>query len=255
MVPVQELNYTHARDYGYNASCLPEETAMLSQETPLAPAASAAPVPPTFATYEAFLAWAFNQRGYTEWAKGETIVYMTTSAMHQALVYFLSSLLGAFAQLLGLGKLYLGPMQMKLAESGREPDIFFVSTANLDRVTAKRLNGPADLVIEIVSDESVTRDREDKFYEYEAAGIPEYWILDPRPNRQRAYFYQLDEHGHYQPVALDDAGRYHSHALSGFWLEVAWLWQAEKINPTVKLMQVLGKARYLDLLEQAEKAD
>ncbi len=45
--------------------------------------------------------------------------------------------------------------------------------------------GMADLVIEVVSDDSVARDRADKFYEYQTAGIQEYWIIDPHPIRKR----------------------------------------------------------------------
>lgn len=209
--------------------------------------------PGLFKSYEDFLAWALQQEHSTEWVNGDVFVYMPASPLHQELVHFLDNLLGMFIRFLKLGKLYLGPMQMKLPATGREPDLFFVSAANLGRVAEKRLNGPADLVIEIISDESVTRDREEKFYEYEAAGIPEYWIIDPRPNRRRAYFYQLDERGQYQPVVVGADDRYHSRMLPNFWLEVNWLWQVETLNPTVKLMHILGKDRYLALLEQAEQ--
>jgi len=34
------------------------------------------------------------------------------------------------------------------------------------------------MVVEIVSPDSQSRDRGDKFYEYEEAGVLEYWILD-----------------------------------------------------------------------------
>jgi len=37
-------------------------------------------------------------------------------------------------------------------------------------------DGPADLAIEIVSEESRLRDRGEKFAEYEVGGVKEYWI-------------------------------------------------------------------------------
>ena len=67
----------------------------------------------------------------------------------------------------------------------------------------------------------------DKFDEYEAAGVPEYWIIDNRPERRRAQFYQLDDSGQYQSVLPDAGGIYRSKALSGFWLRAAWLWEDE----------------------------
>jgi Uma2 family endonuclease len=81
---------------------------------------------------------------------------------------------------------------MKLAGSGREPDVLYLARSHLRRLRKTYLNGPADLVVEVVSPESVKRDREQKFGEYQAAGIPEYWVIDPEA--QQADFYQLDGH-------------------------------------------------------------
>lgn len=80
--------------------------------------------------------------------------------------------------------------------------------------------GGADLVIELVSDDSVGRDRVAKLAEYEAAGVAEYWLFDPRPGKQRADFFLLAD-GRFRPAALDPAGRFRSRALPGFWLDPA----------------------------------
>jgi Uma2 family endonuclease len=97
------------------------------------------------------------------------------------------------------------------------------------------------LVIEIVSPESVGRDRGEKFVEYEAGGVREYWLIDP--DRQQAEFYQLDETGRYHLAAIDKDGRFHSTVLPNFWLQVDWLWQ----EPLPKVLEVAGK---LGLLAQ-----
>lgn len=125
---------------------------------------------------------------------------------------------------------------MKLARSGREPDVLVVLREHLARVQRTFLNGPADLVVEIVSDESVGRDRGTKFEEYREAGIPEYWLLDPRI--EQADFYWLDDRGRYQPAPLDDAGVYRSRVLDGLWLRVEWLWQQPLPDPTAVLLDV-----------------
>ena len=36
----------------------------------------------------------------------------------------------------------------------------------------------ADLVVEVISPDSRTRDSRDKLHEYEKGGVPEYWIAD-----------------------------------------------------------------------------
>ena len=116
-------------------------------------------------------------------------------------------------------------MRIVPGRSSREPDLLFVARDHRDRIADKRVEGPADLVVELISDDSVTRDRVDKSREYEAAGIPEYWLLDPRPRQQRADFYQLTGAGTYRPVSPDADGRYHSVVVPGFWLRPDWLWQ------------------------------
>ena len=43
---------------------------------------------------------------------------------------------------------------------------------------AKVIEGAPDLIMEIVSPRSADRDRREKFTDYEAAGVREYWIID-----------------------------------------------------------------------------
>lgn len=181
-------------------------------------------------SYEEFLAWA-GEDVHAEWRNGKVEVYMPAKQRHQDVIAFLMELFGLLNQFFRLGRFFAAPFQMKLAPDGpgREPDILFVTTANAARVTENGLQGPADLVIEVVSDDSVTRDRVEKFEEYEQYGVREYWLIDPRESRARARrpradFYVLDASGQYQPVPMDAEGRYHSTVLPGFWLKPAWLW-------------------------------
>jgi Uma2 family endonuclease len=133
-----------------------------------------------------------------------------------------------------LGEVFTAPVLLRLASrpSGREPDLLFVAAEHADRIGASYIEGPADLVVEIVSEESLTRDRSEKFAEYEAAGVPEYWILDPL--RREALFYQRDDDGRYRRVDPDPAGDYHSRVLPGFRLRVEWLWR----RPLPRLAEV-----------------
>jgi len=183
-------------------------------------------------TYEEFLEWADGIRA--EWVDGEVIVMSPASEPHQDLGGFLSSLLRHFVEAYGLGRILIPPFQMKLSSrpSGREPDLLFISKDKLDRLKRTYLDGPADLVVEIVSPDSQARDRGDKFYEYEEAGVLEYWILDQ--TRKRAEFYQLGD-GTFKLIDPDENGVYRSKVLEGLWLKVDWLWQ----DPLPTLMSVL----------------
>lgn len=147
------------------------------------------------------------------------------SREHQALVKFLVRLIDAFVEAHGLGEVIIAPFAMSLPSrpSGREPDLLFVAMANLHRLHDTHLDGPANLAVEVVSPESDSRDRGDKFVEYEAAGIDEYWLIDPL--RRAAIFYQLGADGRYQAGPITADGIYRSAVLEGFWLRVDWLWQ------------------------------
>ncbi|MDP8924026.1 MAG: Uma2 family endonuclease [Chloroflexota bacterium] len=181
--------------------------------------------PPTPVTFEEFMEWA-DEDSRSEWVDGEIIVMAPSNLGHQDLLGFLYKLLDDFVRAHRLGRVFLAGVLMRLATrpSGREPDVLFVANAHLDRLRETYLDGPADLVVEIVSPDSVERDRVEKLGEYEAAGIPEYWVIDLP--RKEALFYQLREDGRYRLVLPDDRGVYHSSVLEGFRLKVSWVWQS-----------------------------
>jgi Uma2 family endonuclease len=191
-------------------------------------------------TYEEYLT-AFDEMTQAEWVNGEAIVFMPPNVRHQRILRFLFHLLGHFVQYRQLGELFPAPFAMRLAAEGsvREPDILFVAREHRQRVTEQRLEGPADLIVEIISPESTARDRSDKFYEYQQAGVREYWVVDPRPGLERADFWVLDNAGKYRPVPPDSEGIYHSTVLPGFWLNTQWLWPEEMPNPFELSQQIL----------------
>ncbi len=191
-------------------------------------------VPPGKMTYEEFLAWA-DEDTWAEWVNGEVIILSPASKRHQDLVTVLAALLRFFVDAHQLGIVLTAPFQMKIGPDlpGREPDILFISREHLDRFKDTYLDGPADLVVEIISRDSRARDRGDKFYEYEQGGVREYWLLDYL--RRQAEFYQLGADGIYRLVPIGEDGIYRSTVLEGLWLRVEWLWQ----EPLPPLMSVL----------------
>ncbi|MFZ2362237.1 MAG: Uma2 family endonuclease [Anaerolineae bacterium] len=190
------------------------------------------PAQPVRMSYEEFLAWT-DEDTLAEWVNREVLMTSPASMRHQSISHFLAQIVGVYVEEHNLGALITAPFQMKLASSGREPDLLFVAAEHLHRLLDTYLAGPADLAVEIISPESVGRDRGDKFYEYEQAGIPEYWLLDPQA--RRAEFYQLDPAGVYQLIVPDQEGIYRSAVVPGFWLRVSWLWQ----QPLPRVLSVL----------------
>ncbi len=173
-------------------------------------------------TYEEFLAWTPESQ-IAEWVNGEAFITPPPSIRHQLLIQFLSRLLCAFVEPRNLGTVLFAPVQMKLESSGREPDILFIRKEHEARFRNLYVDGPADLVIEVISPDYRSKDKVEKFREYQQAGIPEYWTIDPI--RAQAEFQVLGADNVYHPAPVDPDGFFHSRVLDGFRLQVDWLWQ------------------------------
>lgn len=178
-------------------------------------------------SFEEYLRWT-PEGGLAEWVRGEGVQYVSTTKYHQSVVQFLVVLFSFFLRAQKLGRVMTAPYAMRVAPGGsaREPDVFFIGNDRVDLMRDTFLDGPADLVVEVVSDDSVMRDRVEKFDEYQEAGVREYWVIDPRPGQQRALFYVLRD-GVFVPVNPGADGAFRSTVLEGLRLDVAWLWEEE----------------------------
>lgn len=175
-------------------------------------------------SYEEFLE-RFDDSTHGEWIDGEVTIFMPPGDRHQDIVGFLLTVLRLFLRTAKLGVARTSPFAMRLqsGRSYREPDLLVVLNEHLDRIGEMRLEGPADVIVEVVSPESVRRDREDKYKEYEAAGVTEYWIVESDAQHPAIEGYLLDANGHYHPIPAESDGKLRSVVLTGFWFDPAWL--------------------------------
>jgi Uma2 family endonuclease len=181
-------------------------------------------------SFEEFLSSPFER---AEWVDGEVFELSPENSDHSSVSGFLYHLLAAVVEERDLGTVLTG-MLMKAGPhlAGRVPDILYVSRDHESRIGRNHIDGPADIVVEIVSPESTTRDRETKRREYELGGVREYWLIDLLAGE--ATFWALED-GQFLPVVLDPRGRLHSRALTGLWLRPEWLFAA----PRPKVLDVL----------------
>ncbi|TDA67877.1 MAG: Uma2 family endonuclease [Clostridia bacterium] len=189
-------------------------------------------------SFEEFLAWC-DDTTWAEWVDGEVIILSPASLRHQMIKKLLVTVMDVFVQEYRLGLVVDAPFLVRLPERlrrGREPDIIFVRAEKQHLFREPYFDGAPDLVVEIVSPESAARDRQEKFHEYEAAGVGEYWLLDP--DRQEACFYHLDAGGRYREIAVEN-GIYRSQAIPGFWLKVRWLWQ-DPLPAALEVLREIG---------------
>ena len=108
---------------------------------------------------------------------------------HQELLGRLHLAIGNF--LVGrrqLGRVFLSPLDVVLSYYDVvEPDLLFVAGDQQDILTEANVQGPPALVVEILSPSTRRRDEGIKRELFEAKGIREYWIVDPRGLRVTVY--------------------------------------------------------------------
>ncbi len=158
-----------------------------------------------------------------EWVRGIVIKMSPIHLTHQQIVDYLRLLLQAYFALRPIGRVQSEPFVLRLPDSRREPDLMLILGDNQTNLHDTYMDGPADICIEVVSPESVARDYGEKMAEYEAGGVPEYWIIDPQ--RERCTFYRVDEAGHYAQVQPDAEGHYQTERLPDLAVHVPTLWQ------------------------------
>ena len=110
---------------------------------------------------------------------GELYVSPPPNREHQHASGQLQGTLWSFLQTNPLGILYAAPFGVILAGlSGVQPDISCTSrTSGRKILTDQGVSGAPDLVVEILSPRTRSRDRGIKLRQYEAADVRYYWIL------------------------------------------------------------------------------
>ena len=103
---------------------------------------------------------------------------LPTSA-HHAVLLFLYRLFHGYLRPRG-GVAMVSALRMRIREGKfREPDVLILRDRSDPRCQDRYWLG-ADLVVEVVSPDDPDRDLVEKRDDYAEAGIPEYWIADPR---------------------------------------------------------------------------
>ncbi|MCK9905706.1 Uma2 family endonuclease, partial [Frankia sp. Cpl3] len=97
---------------------------------------------------------------------------------HQLLVGELSALLRTTCHQQGI--ILIAPMDVYLDEDNVvQPDVIYIAEERVQIVTRRRIEGVPDLVAEIISPSTGSRDKTRKKALYARFGVKEYWIVDP----------------------------------------------------------------------------
>src|SRR5713226_7085421 len=109
---------------------------------------------------------------------GELYVSPAPAWNHQRVLHTLDFLLTSWIRPLGLGEITQAPTGVVLdPETGVEPDLLYIARERAGIISQRGVEGPPDLVVEVLSPRTEARDRGIKMTRYAAAGIRHYWIV------------------------------------------------------------------------------
>jgi Uma2 family endonuclease len=175
--------------------------------------------PPYPVSEEEFVAWCDDDTR-AEWKNGEVQLMSPVNLRHGEVNTFLLNLVGTFASYCRSGKVFTEPVHVRLHPAlRRSPDIIYIANQNSQILKEQVVDGAPDLLMEVVSPGSSSRDYRIKFAEYQSAGVCEYWIIDPGNSVVEAHRLENNLYVLIKPTE----GQLRSCVLPGFYIRPEWL--------------------------------
>ncbi len=173
-----------------------------------------------------------------ELVNGVMVERMAAQLEHEKLFAWLFTILNGYVMRKGLGMVLGSRTAIRINQFGaRLPDLLFVRQDRLDIVQQKAIYGAPDLVIEILSPNDRPSDRIALETNYRSIGVAEIWFIDPI--KQRVYI-QRKTPTDYQEAELT-TGNLSSETVSGFALQVEWLFTEPRPDALDTLMALLAQ--------------
>jgi len=155
---------------------------------------------------------------------GHLVEIEVPTRTHERIVAGLISLLTHWGWERNAGEVLASSYKIRIDERrGTMPDVQFYRRGNLPRGQEKGLEqGRPDLVVEVISPSSRSKDSVRKLHDYAAIGVPEFWLLDPEA---RTLERLLLREGIYSIVeALEGEVVFHPESFEGLEIDLGRLW-------------------------------
>lgn len=174
-------------------------------------------------TYQAFRQLEFDDSDpfLYELLNGELVKKSAPNPRHQFILKKLFSKIDTVVTEKNLGQALFAPVDVFLDEyNAPQPDIVFVKQERVEIIDMDEgILGRPDLVVEILSPNSVKKDRYEKKQLYEQFAVPEYWIVDPQ--NTTIEIHRLQNNRYELAAFAAQTGIIRSEALGGWELEVS----------------------------------
>ncbi len=115
-----------------------------------------------------------------ELIEGDFYMVPSLSVIHQRVSANIGALLRDYVQNNNCGEIFHAPLDVVLSSFDVvQPDIFYISRERSDIITDDNIQGPPDLVVEILSPATAEKDRTIKKKLYARSGVGELWLVNP----------------------------------------------------------------------------
>jgi Uma2 family endonuclease len=115
-----------------------------------------------------------------ELIEGDLHMTPSPAVLHQKIVMAIAFELMKYNEARQAGTVLTAPLDVYLSETTVvQPDILFITGARKAIITENCIQGPPDLVVEVLSSATSSHDRITKKSLYGKYGVREYWIVDP----------------------------------------------------------------------------
>ena len=172
-----------------------------------------------------------------EFINGEIIVHSPNKVKHLADRDRLHILVHTFVETRHLGFIAGEKALCVFPRNDYEPDICYFSVAKAAQLKPNQLKLPVpDFIVEVLSESTASKDRPEKFEDYQAHGVREYWIIDPDGEILEQYVLQ---DGKYGLLQKSGTGEVKSEVIQGFVIPVRAIFDAEVQLATLR--QLLAK--------------
>lgn len=163
------------------------------------------------------------------------IIHSLASLDHEKIFIFLGSLIKFYLGETNQGQVLGSRFVMRLGRGFIfEPDLMVLLSNSRVRTTSKYLDGPADMVIEILSPSTRETDLMKKVPQYLEKGVKEIWIIDSEAKELLVYLPNTS------PINYKGTDTVQSEVLKGFFIHLEWLWSPENFKPLECLNQILN---------------
>ncbi len=167
-----------------------------------------------------------------EFIDGEVVMHSPARLSHLEVTKRIAKLLDTYVEIKNLGLVAVEKCLVVFPRNDYEPDVVFFSQEKAMSLDGGTMQFPVpDLIVEVLSKSTESRDRGVKFEDFQANGVEEYWIVDADEPVVEQY---ILKDGRYQLQMKSASGVLCSSAVASFSVDVVAFFDRKKNMEALK---------------------